>query len=339
MTQFYSNLSFFKKQLHESQLVYCEYIKISSSAYDTYRKGKLPGGKTLQLITAQLNELIPKHPDLAARFPNGITENQMSYTDLSKVAPLGEPHRHYDKFGGTYLCYYMSTDIQRGPQIHYGVIQIRGDESLQPTECNCKGVFSISNYDYALELFNDVKTQGDFSEIPSATIFNGKAFISPSVLWITMYDDAHLEHVAMSFDFDEKVLTRHSKEEKDFIGARGIALSQSHGQGSQSVSFPIIISKHQLQSSENETKHYLNFSYSKVNEAALLRAAKNVANLHASITENNNLHLTDTTDLLVSLIQFEVKRLLSQHVFNSHYYLFEEQSEFYHNILKLKKDN
>ena len=339
MTQFFANLSFFKDQMNKSQLAFCEDISISSSAYDNYRNNKLPSGNTLQVITAQLNDLIQEYPELVARFPNGITENQLRYTDLSKVVPIGEPQRHYNKFWGVYLCYYMSTNIQRDPQIHYGVIQVRGDEGLQQTECNCKGIFSISDYDYALELFNDVKSQGDFHEIQGLTIFNGKAFISPSVLWVDMYDDAHLEHVAMSFDFDAKVLTRHSKEEKDFIGARGLALSQSHGQGSQSVSFPIIITKQQLQSSELETKHYLSFGYSKINEAALLRAAKNVVKLNASITENNNLRLSDNTDLLASLIQYEVKRLLNDHIFNSHYYRIEEQSEFYHNILKTKKEN
>ena len=153
-----------------------------------------------------------------------------------------------------------------------------------------------------------------------------------------MYDDAHLEHVAMSFDFDAKVLTRHSKEEKDFIGARGLALSQSHGQGSQSVSFPIVIAKNQLHTSNLEIQHYLSFGYSKINEAALLRSAKNIVKLNASIAENN-LPLADNADLLVPLIQYEVKRLLNDHTFNSHYYRVEEQSEFYHNILKTKKDN
>lgn len=344
--QLIANLEYIRNELlhHQSQDDFAAIIGVSANTYNNYVKFKTKPETTIGVILEGLNtalnnpEYKKKYSEYCARFPNGITLHMLQETDLSQMTLPSEQDKFYDKFWGTYLCYYMSTNTQRDPQIHYGILQMRGGNGLKQTECACKGIFSISDFDYALELFNEIKKTEDFSGIPGAVAFTGNAYISPSVLWVDMYDDAHLEHVAMSFDFDAKVLTRHSKEEKDFIGARGLALSQSHGQGSQSVSFPIVIAKNQLHTSNLEIQHYLSFGYSKINETALLRSAKNIVKLNASIAENN-LPLADNADLLVPLIQYEVKRLLNDHTFNSHYYRVEEQSEFYHNILKTKKDN
>lgn len=349
--QIAANLEYIRNNFRfESKEHFALALGISPNAYNSYTTsnidirqpvGEINFKKIMQGLAQFFSDPNPNNnKELRIKFPNGITSQMLQGTDLSQMTLPSEQDKFYDKFWGVYLCYYISTDTtKREPQLHYGVLQMCGGNGLKQTECACKGIFTISDFDDALNLFNEVKKNQDFPITPLGTIFTGNAHISSSVLWIDMHDDAHLEHVAMSFDFDSKVLTRHSKEEKDFIGARGIALSQSHGQGSKSVSFPIAIAKHPLQASELEITHHLSFGCSKINEKAILRSAKNVVRLNASITENNNLHLDDNAALLVSLMQYEIKRLLNESLLKSAYYQIEEQSEFYHNILKIKKDS
>ena len=336
------NLEYIRCNLlhHLSQESFAACLGVSTNTYGNYLSGKTTPKNTLDNILTGLNTLIqyPKHSELRDRFPNGISSSMLQDTDLLESPMPVQQDKFYDKFWGTYLCYYMSTNMQREPQIHYGILQISGGDGLKQNECACKGIFSIHDFDHALEIFNKIKKNEPFSKIPGVIVFTGKTYIAPTVLWVDMYDNAHIEHVAMSFDFDAKVLTRHNKAEKDFIGVRGITLSHSHGQGSQSITFPIVISKHQLKASNLEIQHYLSFGYSKINESALLQTAKNIVKLNTSIVENN-LPLANNAELLVPLIQFEVRRLLNNHTFNSHYYQVEEQSKFYHDVLKATRDN
>lgn len=344
---FFSNLEFFKKCICVNQENFCVakncpdgIIPISSSAYDTYRNGKIPRPDTMRLIVDALNIQIGKDAVLQKRFPNGILAWELVEVDLSDPKHQGSYHVHEfhsHKFVGTYMCYYMSTRIEGKKFLQYGVVQLfKGDTD---TEFNAYGVFSLKDYNVALDLFEKAKITTDSAvELKSIVegcgskfmLFSGNAILSTSLLWCTLSNEKNTEHVTVSFDLNEKIVTMNG--DKDFIGARGIALSQTTGQGFKTVTFPMVFIKHPLYVSAKELSYYLNFNYSQMNDNELTIAAKKAAHLFESFPKEVY-SVGDLTDFVATLLKKELTRILKESTFNSHYYLTEEVDDFYSTII------
>ena len=235
------------------------------------------------------------------------------------------------------MCYYMSTRIEGKKFFQYGVVQLfKGDTD---TEFNAYGVFSLKDYNVALDLFEKAKITTDSAvELKSIVegcgskfmLFSGNAILSTSLLWCTLSNEKNTEHVTVSFDLNEKIVTKNS--DKDFIGARGIALSQTSGQEFKTVTFPMVFIKHPLYVSADELAYYLNFNYSQMSDNELNVAAKRAANLFQSFP-NAEYSVEEITSFVASLFKKDLTNILKKSVFNSHYYLTEEVDDFYSTII------
>jgi len=163
-------------------------------------------------------------------------------------------------------------------------------------------------------------------------VFTGVAYLSPTLLWCNLSDGSKSEHVSMSFDISSKITTKHP--EKNFIGARGIALSQTSGQSNQTATFPIVVITEPISVSLNELTKYLHFSYTKIPEDKLGVLAERSVRLMMSLLQNKDIDEALRLKLISQIVEHEVKDLLDKHIFNSHYYIPNELTEFYKTIIR-----
>lgn len=208
---------------------------------------------------------------------------------------------------------------------------------LRPTESNSdftvEGVFSIKTYEDALSVFERVNTSPacDMKQINPRkyAYYHGTAHITLSMLWINMTNISKSECVSMSFDVSSKILTKNP--DKDFYGARGIALSQSSGQGNQTVTFPIVLTKKELACSEEELNKYLHFTYSKIDSASITEMVKQIVSLMDSLNTPDLKELQEAA--LDRYLRTSIANVLNRHIYNSHYFLPSELDQFYRDII------
>ena len=125
------------------------------------------------------------------------------------------------------------------------------------------------------------------------------------------------------------------KPDKTFYGTRGIALSQTSGINNQTATFPFVIMKTALTVSPNELTHYLHFNYSKIAPEEITKLSRKATKFFETLKADPEQFEGDLIDdLLVSFIRHEIKDLLGRHVFNSHYFLLDEMSEFYGEVVR-----
>lgn len=348
------NLEFFRKRLHLSKEQFAEGGKevqedkevqkgiginvktYTSLLYNDVTRGEVRP-QTLNALYNSLVTIINDHEELKKLFPNLPTLEELINEDVQDIINKDGAHIfniYYHKFEGVYLCYYMSTNIEGARKNQYGIMNLTHNSNGVEFEAN--GIFSINSLDIALDLFKKYQETGDFPADTSTAIetslFRGKAYLSPTLLWVNMSNDSKSEHVSMSFDISYKVATKHA--EKKFIGALGIALAQTSGQFNQTTTFPIIVSKQELPLSPNEIANQLHFNYTRLSESDIDKMADKTMGLINSLLTVNNIDETLMRQLIAQIVEHEVKDLLRRHTFNAHYFTSDETSEFYKNVIR-----
>lgn len=313
-------------------------LAISVNTYSNYMNGKTcPPDADLTKMLSDINEFRSLHPVLKKCFRENITLEQLKYHDL--LAEFNEDSSHAsflfaEKFFGNYLCYYNSTSLDSDDKkTQFGIIQL--SKGSAENEFITNGIFSLKNEHLARKIFNSLQNGCQFQEALAGnelSVFTGISYLSPTLLWCNMSDAPKNEHLSMSFDLSSKITTKHP--EKVFIGARGIALSQTSGQSSQTTTFPIVIINEPISVSRNELTKFLCFNYSRIPEEKLSDLAQRVVRLMTSLLQNNDIDESLRLKLISQIIEHEVKDLFSKHVFNSHYYLTQELTTFYRTIIR-----
>lgn len=339
---FKKNLEFFRKNLGMSQEEFCspDGIMISTGNYENYMNCNIAISKIRKLkdITDSINILIKGNEALRFRFPNDILQTDLYYVDFTHAyygTEAASAAFYSEKLCGNYIVYYKSTNVSGGKHTQYGVMQLVATESKN--HFTAQGLFSIKTYSEALKLYQALEDEASSSEVniqeqnsKNYALYSGSALVTHTMLWLNMANEAETECVSMSFDLVAKILTKNPN--KPFNGARGIALSQSSGQGNQTVTFPIVVTKQPLACSENELDKYLHFTYSKVDNDSLTELTKKIINLEDSLGENPDLN-DMREEILKRYLKNSIVNLLSQHIYNSHYYVSSELEEFYREII------
>lgn len=341
---FFLNLKFFRENLKMTIAQFCDAdngIGISVSHYENFAKLRTPVNpskfKKLDLVVDALNELIRRDGALSARFPHPIMpteiitvkfyENQYGSPD----DPKGTAFYSY-KFLGNYITYYTSTNTNGEKQTQYGVIRLAATPSIY--DFKVEGLFSIKTYEEALAVFEQVNAS-DLLELKMLNLkkyayYAGEAHITFTMLWINMTNSSKSECVSMSFDLASQILTKNP--DRKFYGARGIALSQSSGQGTQTVTFPIVLTKKELACSNDELKKYLHFAYTKIDEDSLLGISEQVIALSDSLGVTPELKAIRTSTV-EQYLKHAIATFLDSHVYNSHYYRPDELDQFYKEVI------
>ena len=334
----YSNLEFFRTNLNLTNAEFVESIGISISHYYNLRDCKTPVEpdkfKKLPDIAYLLTQLIKKDDGLSKRFPNPIIPTDLLHTDFSQI-PYQEvtSSQFYSfKFAGNYIAYYTSTNTSGEKQPQYGVMSIKGTDS--PNDFIAEGLFSIKTYEDALKIFKLVN-EPDFTDFQKLNTnkyphYSGEAHLTLTMLWLNMGNDSKSEYVSMSYDLTPKILTKNPK--KNFFGALGIGLSQSSGQGNQTVTFPIVITKKEILCSENELAHYLHFNHTNIDKESINGIANRITKLIESFKGDSELSdLLD--DALKRLLSKSISSYLSNNAYNSYYFSQSYLDDFYQNII------
>lgn len=317
---------------------YIHVLHISPNTYTNYLNGKnSPAEDRFEEILADINEIRKRHPVLKKCFREDITLEQLKYHDLLQEFNDENTHSNSlfaEKFFGNYLCYYNSTSIDDNEKrTQFGILQFSRGKS--DNEFLATGIFSFKNENQAQEIFNSLQNGASAQEALSETghaVFTGVAYLSPTLLWCNLSDASKSEHMSMSFDLSSKITTKHP--EKNFIGARGIALSQTSGQSNQTATFPIVVITEPISVSLNELTKYLHFSYTKIPEDKLGILAERAVRLMMSLLQNKDIDEALRMKLISQIVEHEVKDLLDKHIFNSHYYLPNELTQFYKTIIR-----
>lgn len=338
-TIFFTNLDFFRKNLGDSQYDFCNKLQISSTMYDKYRAGSMPNTGTLRLITDNINQMIQNDEGLCNKFPSVILCSDLKNTDFTgqtttrkKATPPVHGDLFVNKITGAYLCYYRSTNPQGNGSPRYGVVFI---EETPEHKLVMTGVFSLKNLAavHAIheELAQNVPFDDVLSHYPSIPAFRGEAYLSNNLLWGTMTTDDLTEFVTMSFDLSENVVSK--KPEKDFLGCRGIALSQSTGSAGKTVTFPLVISKGSLSETQTELNKYLHFNHNPVEFSVFTTMAQTVIALLNSLKQTK---LSDALkeELVAQTLKVHFQAILNDKVYNNHSFSDEEMDEFYHRVIK-----
>lgn len=336
----WDDLSVYKPKIGANgQKVCINVLTISENTYTNYLNGKTsPTESGFFQILCDLNEIRKRHPILKKCFREDITLEQLQHHDLLKEFNDENTRSNSlftEKFFGTYLCYYNSTSIDDDDRkTQFGILQL--NKGSNDNEFIANGIFSFKNENQAQEIFNSLLEGCTIQEategLSSLAIFSGLAYLSPTLLWCNLSDSAKGEHVSMSFDLSSKITTKHP--EKNFVGSRGIALSQTSGQSNQTATFPIVIICEPLSVSLNELTNYLHFNYSKIPEDKLAVLATRAVRLMTSLLQNNDINEDLRLSLISQIVEHEVKDLLKKHIFNSHYYTPKEMTDFYGTIIR-----
>lgn len=335
---FIANLEFFRSNLGLQVQDFTKSLYISKSHYDNFRhfRVKLEKFNKLTDLVYTLNELIEADDALHARFPQPIIATDLYEKDLRTIryaTPGDVPGTAFysHKFIGNYITYYTSTNTSGEKQTQFGIMRLRPTDSN--SDFTIEGVFSIKTYEDALSVFEQVNTSSacDMKQInpKKYAYYHGTAHITLSMLWINMTNLSKSECVSMSFDVSSKILTKNP--DKDFYGARGIALAQSSGQGNQTVTFPIVLTKKELACSEEELNKYLHFTYSKIDSASITQMVKRIVSLMDSLNTPDLKELQETA--LDRYLRTSIANILNRHVYNSHYFLPSELDQFYRDII------
>lgn len=334
----WDDFSTYKPKVKGNRKICISVLRISVNTYTNYMNGKTsPSEDDLVQMLNDINELRSLHPVLKKCFRENITLEQLKSHDMLKEFNDDSNRTSSlfaEKFYGNYLCYYNSTSLDSDDKItQFGIIQLSKGSS--EGEFETKGIFSFKNESEARDIFNLLQDGCSFQNAlaeKSHLVFTGTSYLSPTLLWFNMSDESKSEHVSMSFDLSSKITTKHP--EKNFIGARGIALSQTSGQSNQTTTFPIVIIAEPLSVSLNELTKFLCFNYSRIPEEKLSELAKRAVRLMTSLLQNDDIDENLRLKLISQIIEHEVKDLLSKHIFNSHYYLPQELTRFYKSIIR-----
>ena len=119
-----------------------------------------------------------------------------------------------------------------------------------------------------------------------------------------------------------------------FFGDRGIALSQTSGQSSQSTAFPMVILREPATVCSNEMDKFLCFDFSQIDNSTLAALSSRAAQLIKNLLTNEDFDDVLKEKLISQLMEHEILDLLRKHVFNSHYYTEKERSSFYQKIVR-----
>ncbi len=334
----WDDLSTYKPKIKGQKKESIRVLKISTNTYTNYMCGKTsPTEDGLLEMLSDINKIRRLHPILRKCFREDITLEQLKHNDLLKEFNDENTHSNSlfaEKFFGNYLCYYNSTSIDDNEKrTQFGILQFSRGKS--DNEFLATGIFSFKNENQAQEIFNSLQNGLSIQEVLSDTkhvVFTGVAYLSPTLLWCNLSDGSKSEHVSMSFDISSKITTKHP--EKNFIGARGIALSQTSGQSNQTATFPIVVITEPISVSLNELTKYLHFSYTKIPEDKLGVLAERSVRLMMSLLQNKDIDEALRLKLISQIVEHEVKDLLDKHIFNSHYYIPNELTEFYKTIIR-----
>ena len=316
-------------------------LRISANTYTNYMNGSFSPEDDIRKQTElveDLNEIRKRHPVLKKCFRSEITRQQLFEHDMKNECDdtvSAERFLFTEKFLGNYLCYYTSTNIKGEKTTQTGVLQLEKGNS--DNEYNAKGVFSLKKGDDAQKIYSllqEGKSLTDIvCEVPNINVFSGKAVLSINLLWINLSDDAQKEHACFSFDLSQQVTQKHP--DKPFMGAKGIALSQSSGLSSRTTTFPIVILSQPLSVSFNDLTKYLHFDYTeKIQDETLEKLSQKAVTLMTSLLQNDDIDETLRLKLISQIIEHELKDLLSKHIFNSGYYRDEELDNFYASIIR-----
>ncbi len=350
-TQFFRNLEYFKTNLGVPESEFYTtgkgkdkrgIIPVSKNGYENYRKGTIPGDFKLKEIADALYKAILGDEGLFAKFPNPILPYDLRETDLSlTVAPADTNSQNFYsyKMVGAYICYYTSTNVEGRKSTHYGVIQMSATD--KNTVMDISGVFSLKNYDEALKIHSLLNGENKLSEIVvemrHLSLFTGVVYLKPSLMWVNLVNENQDDFVSVSFDLSDKILTKNPN--KLYLGSRGIAISSTSGQSNQSAAFPLVITKKPLSVSPNELTKYLHFRYTKIKDEEVHLLAEEIITLLNSILNSNALSPETRTKLLATTLAEKLLSHLDQHIYNSHYFLTEEMTEFYDKIIFPIREN
>lgn len=343
-TRFALNLEFFRENLGYSQEIFClDVLKINKNSYTNYLNGGMPSPEKLRKIVEQIVAAVEEDDLLAPRFPAGtLTPIIMKEKDVSSLEKSEAATEFYwRKFLGNYVCYYMSTNIKGDKQTQYGVLQIR--EGERPSKFVAYGVFSLKDDKDVFKIYDTLQEGKHLEDIVEEcqikSLFDGKAYLSNSLLWINLSNVTRSEHVSLSFDLDSKIVTKNPQ--RIFAGTRGIALSQTSGQGNQTVTFPMVVTRYPLEKSingisESDLTKFLHFSYKNIDDKALSDLTDKIINLEDSLRDNAYL-VEMRGEILKRYLNNAILSILSAHIYNSHYFRQDEAGEFYKEIIKPSK--
>lgn len=342
-TRFALNLEFFKENLGFSQENFCSILGINKNTYTNYLNGGMPLPEKLRVIVEAIVSAVEKDALLAPRFPAGtLTPTIMKTKDVSSLEKSETATEFYwRKFLGDYMCYYTSTNIKGNKQTQYGVLQIR--EGERPSKFIAYGVFSLKEDKDAFKIYDTLQEGKHLEDIVEEfkikSLFDGKAYLSNSLLWINLSNVTRSEHVSLSFDLDSKIVTKNPQ--RIFAGTRGIALSQTSGQGNQTVTFPLVVSRYPLEKSTNGTSEsdltkFLHFTYDNIDDAVLSDLTVKIMNLEDSLKKNADL-VEMRGEILKRYLNNALLNILSTYIYNSHYFDQDEAGAFYKEIIKPSK--
>lgn len=321
---FVKNLKFFQDKLNLPDTEFVNAIGISYNSYQNYKKNgntACPHSKTLDEIASKIN-------NYQCVYPYHISAKALIEKDLSN--PTNDT-LYYNKFAGTYICYYANNE----KHIQYGVLKLFQDKTSN--KFNTYGIFSLKDYDKLFEIYtvmDDIKEIIYFpksrKKLPS-NLFEGESSISSSIVWSSLSNDVDSEHISISFDINEKILTKN--EHKKFIGARGIALSQTGGHDSKTITFPIILIKSNEPINTKELMQFLNFSNREIPDNDFKGITSKWARLFESIPIDD-FTKDEKETMAASLLKVEVSNIIKQSISNFHYYTSEETIDFYDKIIR-----
>ncbi len=349
-TAFAKNLEFIRTSLGYSQKAFCgkvgnnskAVLSISENTYLNYLKNcTTPTLNNQNIILEEINAAIEKHPVLSKRFPKGIINNELMEGDLeelSKCVLTETASRYPEKILGLYYCYYMSTNIDGDKVLNYGLLQIAKAEDK--SEYFARGLFTIESFDILFEAFKKIQRGMELDRVfadSAERIVSGEASVSADVIWISVSSENGNENISMSFDLSPKILTKNPN--KEFLGSRGIALSQSVGQKNKSTAFPIVITKKPVRESNAVLNKYLHFSYSYIDESEIDALAENSVKLLEDMQKMDSFNEQLMRSVVSINVKNGIKKILSSNVFNSHYYLSKEMEDFYREIIKPLRQN
>ena len=359
-TILYKNLEYLRKTFRLSKDEFCPIAGFSRNTYDNFKDGKPYQDSTIEAIinSTLITELFYSVEEFKNAFKNGLTCDDLVNVDIEKAVtePGSTTQSFYpEKFDGLYMCYYNSTNIEGKKFKQYGLMAFQ--QVQNSSEFDVKGIFSFKDADAAQALYATIAK--DIAKAPTAKykkgvdaifnerkktdiVFTGKAYLTTTLLWCTLSNEQHTEHVSVSFDLDSKVVT---KNQKAFIGARGIALSQTSGLGFKTVTFPMVMVKTDHLINANKLARFLGFGFGKLNDNSLYDIAASLYEIDDSLVANGHIQLTPEERKAISaaVLDKKIRAYLAKDVFSSQYYTVEELDDFYATILRplreaLKRD-
>ena len=310
-------------------------LRISNATYNNYMEGKTsPNEDVKQMILDDVNELRKRHPVLQKLFRKPLTLNQLFEEDLIKYEDISETGQLFsEKFLKPYLCYYTSTKVTGEKKTKTGILHLtRGNKD---NEFDATGIFSFKDDEGAKKVLsslqNGIPLKEALADCHEGIVFKGTAFLSLTLLWCNLSNQGDTEHATFSFDLSPKITTKNP--DKTFMGAKGIALSQTSGQTNQTISFPIVIASEPLTVSDNELKQFLCFDYGFRGDK-LDTLATDTVQLMNDLLGNVNIDEPLRIKLISQLVEYKLKEFLSQYTYGSNVFSQEALEQFYSTVIK-----